>query len=143
MQNHVETMRYLFSYSPIFGDLLLIFLMTNYSLNTTLIATMIKNPDQSWIVSVTYLTLVYAQSCGIFGVHLVAADHSNKIQKPFKRFLSYNSKCSLSLAYKIKFSHFGQAFYTKNPYGISYGHMGVVNMKAFSKVSDRDDVGFF
>lgn len=134
-QNHLFTMQSFLNYSPIFGNLLFAFLLTNYMLNTSMLANIIFHPIRVWVEYFIYIPIILGQFCGFFVVHYVAADHSKQLHRPFKYFMVCSSHRQISLRSKIKYAFFGQSFVTKNRYGIQYGSFGLINMKAFCKVS--------
>lgn len=131
-----ETILFLLSSNRMTGVLLTTFFILGAPLNCTLFATLLKakleqSQLQLWIIS----SVVFVSQLTVFiAFHLLAAKVELILSNPYRQFISqycHISQCSL--CYRLKAALAIEAFYNKNPYGLTYGRLGLITMATVGK----------
>ena len=128
-----KTIQYIFNINPIYGEVFLVYLITNLPVNALFVMDLILGVG-SLFFRVIAAIVINTQILVIFLIHILIANRNSQ--------LNFQSKLILKLPFhyrfypniKFRLNLFIQAFHSKRKYGITYGRFGLVTLFAFSKV---------
>lgn len=130
-------LRDLFHCNQVFGRALLVYILINCPINAYVSMTLLTGKHITFWQMVLLFPFLLQQFTCIFGMHFVAAKYADRVHQPCKRVIHiylHNLRCRYPTRFRLKLSHYIEAFHTKQRYGLTYGNYGLVTLKALLKV---------
>lgn len=136
-RRHTRLLVTVLSFNSQFGIVFLLFLIICFAMTLVeLMSLLFSSTPMSRHQQMIVYFMAAQQFLFIFGVHFICTRYTSKLHQCSKILIEkFHQRQTAKLAFKLKLSLYIEKFHTKNRYGFTYGHIGLMDFLSFFKVT--------
>ena len=128
-----RTLQYVFNINPLYGEVFIVYLATNFPINVLFVMDLIFGVGGELFRLIATFVII-SQILIIFLFHFLTANRNSQLNSQSKQILKLPFHHKFNSNNKFRLNLFIQTFHSKRKYGITYGRFGLITLFAFSKV---------